>query len=88
MRLMRFSAAAAAAAVLFASAVPAVERSEIPAEYKWDLTHLYADEAAWAAAKQELVASIPKLGEWQGKLGSSPATLLAAMADWEKVKNA
>ena len=85
MRLMRFSAAVAAAAFLFASAVPAVERSEIPAEYKWDLTSLYPDEAAWAVAKQELVASIPKLGEWQGKLGSSPATLLAAMTDWEKV---
>lgn len=85
MHLMRFSAASAVAAFLFAAAVPAVERSEIPAEYKWDLTNLYPDEAAWAVAKQDLMASIPKLGEWQGKLGSSPATLLAAMTDWEKV---
>jgi oligoendopeptidase F len=85
MRLMRLSTVAAVAAVLFAPALPAVERSEIPAEYKWNLANLYQDEAAWVAAKQELVTSIPKLGQWQGKLGQSAPTLLAAMTDWEKV---
>jgi len=84
MRQMRFCALVAALAVLAAPAVLAIERSEIPDGYKWNLTDLYADEAAWVAAKKELVSSLPGLGQWQGKLGTSAATLLAAMSDWEQ----
>jgi oligoendopeptidase F len=86
MRETRFRRVLALAAVLaLPVAAAAVERSEIPARYQWNLTDLYPDEPAWVAAKQDLVASIAKLGQWQGKLGSSPATLLAAMTDWEQV---
>ena len=68
-------------------AVPAlsVERSEIADKYKWDLRSLYADEAAWVAARQSLDNEIPGLGRWQGRLGESSATLLAALTDWENV---
>jgi oligoendopeptidase F len=62
----------------------AVERSEVPAKYRWDLTSLYPDEAAWVAAKQELVASIPRVAEHQGRLGTSAAGLLTALTDWER----
>ncbi|MCJ7452755.1 MAG: oligoendopeptidase F [Steroidobacteraceae bacterium] len=82
-RLKSLFAAIAILSVLAAPATRAVERSEIPDEYKWNLTELYQDEAAWVAAKQELTAVIPKLGQWQGKLGTSSANLLAAMTDWE-----
>lgn len=61
----------------------ATERSEVPDKYKWDLASLYADEAAWVAAKQELAGDIARLGQWQGRLGESAGTLLAAMSDWE-----
>jgi oligoendopeptidase F len=84
MRAIRLCAATALLAVLLAPAAPAAERSEIPAQYKWNLTDLYANEAAWVVAKQDLAKAIPELGQWQGKLGGSPATLLAAMTDWEK----
>jgi len=86
MRLIRPVAVAALLAVLLAPQLPAAERSEIPDQYKWDLTSLYPNEAAWVAAKQDLVASIPQLGQWQGKLGESPATLLAAMTDIGKTR--
>jgi oligoendopeptidase F len=85
MRLMRLGAVVAALSVLAVPlAAKAAERSAVPDQYQWDLTALYPDAAAWATAKQDVVASIPKLGQWQGKLGASAATLLAAMQDWEK----
>jgi oligoendopeptidase F len=84
MRLMRHCAAFAALAVFAVPAVLATERSEIPEQYRWNLADLYPDEAAWVAAKADLATSIPKLGQWQGKLGTSAANLLAAMTDWEK----
>ena len=39
---------------------------------------------AWTAGKDELVKAIPTLAEWQGKMGESAASLLAAMTAWEK----
>ena len=86
MRLIRPVAVAAMLAVLLAPALPAAERSEIPDQYKWNLADLYPNEAAWIAAKQDLVTSIPKLSEWQGRLGESAATLLAAMTDWDRTR--
>jgi len=71
------------AALLVAQAVPAVERAEVPERYRWDLTTLFADEAAWVASRQELARDIPSLSRWQGRLGESPATLLAALQDIE-----
>ena len=62
----------------------AVERSDVPAKYQWDLSALYPDESAWATAKQDLLKSIPALSQWQGKLGESPARLLTGMTAWEQ----
>jgi len=81
--ILRLAAWALGAALVASPAVSA-ERSEIPDRYKWDLSTLYADEAGWAAAKDSLRKEIPQLARWQGRLGESPATLLAAMSDWEK----
>ena len=36
----------------------ALERSAAPTRYQWDLKDLYVDEAAWVAAKQELVMNL------------------------------
>jgi oligoendopeptidase F len=83
MRLIRICTLISVLVACVVPAVQAVERSEIPDAYKWNLTDLYQDEAAWVAAKQDLSTVIPKLGQWQGKLGTSSATLLAAMGDWE-----
>jgi oligoendopeptidase F len=58
------------------AAVPAVPSD--PAT-RWDLTLLYRDEAAFQAAKAKLIADLPKLKGFEGRLGESPATLLAAM---------
>jgi oligoendopeptidase F len=62
----------------------AVERSEVPEKYRWDLSALYPDESAWGVAKQALTADIPKLAEHKGKLGESAASLLAGMTAYEQ----
>jgi len=65
--------------------VPAAERATIPEKYQWDMSALYADEAAWASAKQALVKDLAGLSRWQGKLGTSSAALRDGMAAWENV---
>jgi len=62
----------------------ALERADVPASYQWDLRSLFADEAAWVAAKQEFLAGLPALAARQGKLGTSAADLLDGMTAWEQ----
>jgi oligoendopeptidase F len=85
---MRFTAAFGAFFAIFALAAAgpaqALERSEVPARYQWDLKDLYVDEAAWVAGKQELVQSLPALGARQGTLDQSAASLLEGMTAWEQ----
>jgi oligoendopeptidase F len=70
-------------ALLGTAPARAVERSEVAEQYRWDLSALYADEAAWVAAGQSIGKQLPALARWQGRLGESPATLLAALGEWE-----
>jgi len=72
-------------AILLAGPVPAAERATIPEKYQWDMSALYADESAWASAKQALVKDLASLSRWQGKLGTSSAALRDGMAAWENI---
>ena len=45
----------------------------------WNLTTLYADDAAWDASRQKLLATLPQLKALQGTMGNSAASLLAAV---------
>ena len=67
--------------VMFSLAAAAQEsdRSRIPDRLKWNLSDIYPTDAAWRAAKEKLAAEIPSLRQFQGKLGSSPATLADAL---------
>src|SRR5437016_2198130 len=66
---------------LAAAALPAValERSQVPAKFKWDLTPLYLSESAWQNAKTALANRIPGVAKFQGHLGDSPAALATAL---------
>ncbi len=57
-------------------AVQAMDRSKIPDQDKWDLTDLYANDAAWEAAKQNLEKKIPQIEQYKGKLGTSAKDML------------
>lgn len=55
------------------------ERSEIPAEHKWNLEDLYPSDQAWNEAKKELTGEFDEITKYKGKLASSPSELLACM---------
>ena len=47
------------------------ERSEIPEQYKWNLTRMFADDAAWEKALAEFDATIPALAAHAGTLNTA-----------------
>lgn len=73
-------AAAAAAGVAGAGTLPAytpdanAPRSAVPDAYKWDLSALFASDAAFEQARVALLAEIPALTSFAGKL-AEPASL-------------
>ena len=70
---------AASAVVTFNVAAQERDRSKIDDKYKWNLGDIYPSDAAWRAAKDKVVAEIPKLSQYRGKLTSSPAVLADAL---------
>jgi oligoendopeptidase F len=51
-------------------------RNAVPVEQTWDLSSVFPTPADWEAACQQLIAALPALSAYQGRLGSSPQTLL------------
>lgn len=54
------------------------ERSQVDERFTWDDKSVFADEAAWEAAVETILARLPDLAEFKGRLGESPDML----ADW------
>ena len=52
------------------------ERSELPTEDTWDLTSIYEDDEAWAAAYEAVTDRVDDLREYEGRVTESPETLL------------
>ncbi|MGZ8901799.1 MAG: oligoendopeptidase F, partial [Limisphaerales bacterium] len=50
-------------------------RDDIPEADKWDLTHLFAGVDKWQEDFAWIQRTYPRLTEWKGKLGESPAIL-------------
>jgi oligoendopeptidase F len=67
--------------MLLSAPLPAAEPPPAPADPSavWDLTLLYKDDAAWRAAKDHIAAELPKIKNYEGRLGQSAATLREAM---------
>jgi oligoendopeptidase F len=61
------------------------ERSEIPAQYKWDLSDMYASREAWDADREKFEAMLPEIREFKGHLGDGGETLLSAIQKIEEV---
>ena len=53
-------------------------REEIAPQYKWDLTHIYADDAAWEAALAQVMADVDAFAAWEGKVAQDPRTAIRA----------
>jgi oligoendopeptidase F len=54
-------------------------RDTIADAYKWDLSHIYASEAEWRKAKDEVVVKMEQMADFKGKLTKSSATLLQCL---------
>ena len=55
------------------------DRAKVADAYKWNLADVYPNDAEWRAQKEKITAEIPRLREFQGKLGTSPGTLADAL---------
>jgi oligoendopeptidase F len=55
------------------------DRAQIPDQYKWNLADIYPSAAAWRAAKDKVQSDLPKIRQFQGKLGASAAGLADAL---------
>lgn len=68
------------ALVLFSSATCFLqaqtrERASIETQYTWKLEDIYATDNEWRAAREKLMAELPVLESYKGKLASSSQTL-------------
>jgi len=62
-----------------ATATAERERAAIKDEYKWNLSDIYPNDAAWRAEKQRVASELPVLRSYQGKLGSAASVLADAL---------
>lgn len=60
-------------------AATAPERSAIEERFKWDLTPMYANAAAWNQHYQQVDAMIGQFAQRKGQVGKSAADLLATL---------
>lgn len=67
---------------LAASARP---RAEIPTEFKWDFTPIYADWAAWEAGMAEMQRRMDDFVKRKGTLAQGPQALLAAYRELDEI---
>ncbi len=47
-------------------------REDVAAAYKWDLTHIYPDDAAWEAAMNATFEEVKAFAAWEGKVAEDP----------------
>ncbi|MDR2981544.1 MAG: oligoendopeptidase F [Puniceicoccales bacterium] len=72
-------AIALAAFTPFSGAKPdTLDRDKIPAQYKWDVSHIYANWDAWEKAYADTEKKIEGLAKLKGTLAKGPQALLTA----------
>jgi oligoendopeptidase F len=64
-----------------------VPRADIPVQYTWDTTSVYASHADWEAELARVAGQLPELAAFQGQLGSSPERLLEWLDTAERLMN-
>ena len=52
-------------------------RSEVPEEFTWDLSDVFASDEAWSEELEALRAYPKRMASYAGRLGESAKTLLA-----------
>jgi oligoendopeptidase F len=70
-RVRRFAALTLCIVFSWAAGAQDRDRSKIPDALKWNLSEIYASDAAWRGAKDAFAAEMPTLGRFKGRLTSS-----------------
>ncbi len=73
-----------ASSTALSNAVP--ERADIAAQFKWDLTDMYADAEAWEIDRARFIELLPVLSSHRGTLGESGLSLLNAIESIQAVE--
>jgi oligoendopeptidase F len=55
------------------------DRTKVAEQFRWNLGEIYPSDDAWRAAKEKLVAELPKVAGFKGTLASSPQRLAEAL---------
>jgi oligoendopeptidase F len=55
------------------------DRTRIEDKYKWNLAEIYPSVAAWRLEKERIAGQIPRVKAFEGRLGTSAATLADAL---------
>ncbi|QJW48811.1 hypothetical protein HA075_26370 [bacterium BFN5] len=61
------------------------ERNEIPAQYKWQLSDIYADEQLWQNDFNKLKTLLTEIGRYKGTLSSSSDSLLSCLKKRDEI---
>ena len=48
------------------------KRNEIDAKYKWNLSHIFADDAAWEKAYDQAMEAVSRIAVYDGKVAENP----------------
>ncbi len=76
----------AALVALAPRSATALDRTDVPAKYKWNLTDVFASRADWEKARAEVESRIPEVAGFQGHLGDSAAGFYRAVSTIESVR--
>ena len=59
-------------------------RAEVPVEETWSLASIFTSQEAWEKGKEQVLAEIPALAAYKGKLAEGPKTLGDFFEAYEK----
>jgi len=81
-RLRRTIRLALVACLALATSAVAVERSDVPPKYRWDLTAIFPSDQAWSTAGVTLKRRIASFAKFQGRLGASSDSFATALTEY------
>nr|MBR4281860.1 oligoendopeptidase F [Clostridia bacterium] len=59
-------------------------REDVAAQYKWDLTHIYANDEAWEAAMSATFEEVKAFAAWEGKVAEDPRKAIREYFDLDE----
>ncbi len=88
--VLKISLAAGAVVVAAAAALASggfkpgadMKREDIPANYKWDLSAMFKDQAEWNSVYAQTEKNLPQLDMCKGKLGKNGKQTLECLQTW------